>query len=181
MMLTFLNDMAEINEARNEMRVKCPMCPWVLISLASLTCAGMSGYRGGWKTSVGRGRCKGSSEKGAHEQTMMRSWMNAWAAWSGARRGDGCSESFEVMRRSVEVGAEEPTEVMSGMTMLAIDEACVSDGCGARRMQLGRWWGWWRCWLRRWLWRDSESPGGKVESQWWWRSTSSSESCQQTV
>ena len=85
--------MAEINEARNEMRVECPMCPWVLISLASLTCAGMSGYRGGWKTSVGRGRCKGSGEKGAHEQTMMRS------GWTRGRRevvldAVMCSESL---------------------------------------------------------------------------------------
>ena len=141
-----MNDKAEINEARNEMRVECPMCPWVLISLASLTCAGISGYRGGWKTSVERGRCKGSGEKGAHEQTMMRSWMNAWAAWSGARRGDGARSlwSDATLR---EVGAEEPTEVTSGMALLAVDKACVSDGCGARRMQLCRWWGWWRCWL----------------------------------
>ena len=27
------------------------------------------------KTSVGRRRCEGSGEKGAHEQTVMRSWM----------------------------------------------------------------------------------------------------------
>ena len=26
------------------------------------------------------GRCEGSGEKGAHEQVMMRSWMNAWMA-----------------------------------------------------------------------------------------------------
>ena len=34
------------------------------------------------ETSVGRGcgRCERSGEKGAHEQAMMRSWKNAWAA-----------------------------------------------------------------------------------------------------
>ena len=159
-MLTW-NDMAEINKARNEKWMKCPMCPWVLISLASLTCAGMSGYRGGWKTSVERGRCKGSGEKGAHEQTMMRSWMNAWAAWSGARRGDDARSLCDATLR--EVGAEEPTEVMNGMTVWRSTGMCL-----------------WRVWrpedaarsmvrmhggvgYRRWLWRDSESPGGKVE------------------
>ena len=132
--------MAEINEARNEMRVECPMCPWVLISLASLTCAGMSGYRGGWKTSVGRGRCKGSGRKGrsrADDDAELDERVGG-VKWCSTR---WCARSLwgATLR---EVGAEEPTEVMSGMTMLTIDEACVSDGCGARRMQLGRWWGW---------------------------------------
>ena len=124
----------------NEMRVECPMCPWVLISLASLTCAGMSGYRGGWKTSVERGRCKGSGEKGAHEQTMMRSWMNAWAACSGARRGDGARRLWDAtLRRSRGWRADGGNE-QDGV--VGDRQACVSDGCGARRMQLGRWWGW---------------------------------------
>ena len=39
-----------------------------------------------------------------------------------------------------EVGAEEPTEVNDEQDGEVGDrQACVSDGCGARRMQLGRW------------------------------------------
>ena len=173
--------MAEINEARNEMRVECPMCPWVLISLASLTCAGMSGYRGGWKTSVGRGRCKGSGRKGRSradddaeldERVGGVKWCSTRWWRSETLRCDAPWESR----------LKRPTEVTSGMTMLAIDEACVSDGCGARRMQLGRWWG---CMAVLAIDDGSDGtvsrPEVRSNSQRRWRSTSSSESCQQTV
>ena len=119
------------------------------------------------ETSVGRGcgRCEGSGEKGAHEQAMMRSWKNAWAAWMvldavmvlGVFR---CDAPWSRGWRAD--GGNERNDDGDDR------QACVSDGCGARRMQLGRWWGWWRCWLRRWLWQDSESPGGmRSNSQWW--------------
>ena len=137
--------MAEINEAQNEMQAKCPMCPWVLLSLAIIV-RGKVRLSRLMKTSVRRGRCEKSGEKGAHEQAMMRSWMNAWAAWSGARRGDGarsllrCDAPWSRGWRA-DGGNDERDDVVGDR------QACVSDGCGARRMQLGRWWGWWRCWL----------------------------------
>ena len=87
------------------------------------------------KRRKGRSRADGDAER-----------MNAWAAWSGARRGDGARSLWGATLR--EVGAEEPTEVMmNGMTLMAIDEAWRSDRCVARRWMLSRWWRWWRCWL----------------------------------
>ena len=87
---------------------------------------------------------------------------DAWAAWSGARRGDGARSlwSDATLR---EVGAEEPTEVMNGMALLAIDRHVSLTGVAPGECSyvdgeddggVG---------YRRWLWRDSESPGGKVE------------------
>ena len=78
-------------------------------------------------------------EKGAHEQTMMRELDERVGRREVALDAVMVLGVFEVMQRLREVGAEEPTEVtVNGMTLLAIDRH-VSDGCGARRMQLGRW------------------------------------------
>ena len=88
------------------------------------------------KTSLGSGQCERSGEKGAHEQAMMRSWMTR-----GRREmvldAVMVLGVFEGDATLPEVGAEEPTEVT--MNEVGDRQACVSDGCGARRMQLGRW------------------------------------------
>ena len=168
------------NEAQNEKWMKCPMCPWVLYRWR-MNVRGKVRLSRLMKTSVGRwcGRCEKLAKRaltsrrwcGADERVGGVKWCSTrwWcseslrcdAPWSRGWRADGGNE------RDDEVGDR---------------QACVSDGCGARRMQLGRWWGWWRCWLAtmaltgQWVARRYA-----VESQWWWRSTSSSESCQQTV
>ena len=64
------------NEAQNEKWSEVSNVSVSLVSLAIIV-RGKVRLSRLMETSVGRGRYTGSGEKGAHEQAMMRSWMNA--------------------------------------------------------------------------------------------------------
>ena len=81
------------------------------------------------KTSIGHGRCTGTAlEKGAHEQTVMRSWMTCGRRemMLNALMVLGVFRWDATLRW---VGAEEPTEVTNRMTMWTIDEAWLWRVC----------------------------------------------------
>ena len=117
-----------VRESRYRWRVSC--AEKVRLSLRKKTGVGRGVDDARERELTSRRWCGAGWTRGrrvvALDAVMMLGDLRCDAPWSRGWRADGGNERDGVVDDR---------------------QACVSDGCGARRMQRGRWWEWWRWWL----------------------------------